>query len=177
MPGALYLDGDDVSLRTVEEEDLPFLRDAINDPEVRRYLPNRTPINLDAEREFYENVVASEGQVNLLVCSDGDPAGTIGLDPADAVGGTGEIGLFLAPEFWGRGHGTEAARLMTDYAFRERRLHRVTARVLEPNVGSRRIWEKLGYRHEATMREADFNDGEYVDVHRFAVLEGEWEGG
>jgi len=174
MPGAAYLRGEDVTLRTVEEEDLPFLRDTINDPDVRRYLPSRTPINLDQEREFYEGVVSAEGAVNLLICVDGDSAGTIGLEPADSVSGSSEIGLFLSPEFWGEGYGTEASQLITEYAFAERRLHRVTARVLEPNVGSRRIWEKLGYRHEATFREADFAAGEYVDVYLYAVLAEEW---
>ena len=174
MPGAVYLEGEDVVLRTIEEGDLPFLRDTINHPAVRRYLPSRLPINLEQEREFYETVVSDDGAANLLVCVDGEAVGTIGLEPADAVAGTGEIGLFLAPEFWGRGYGTEASRLVTDFAFAERRLHRVVARVLAPNVGSARIWETLGYRREATLREADFADGEYVDVYLFAVLEGEW---
>jgi RimJ/RimL family protein N-acetyltransferase len=48
--------------------------------------------------------------------------------------------------------------------------HRVEARVIEDNEASRRLWEKLGYRHEATMREAAFRDGEYVDLHWYATL-------
>jgi RimJ/RimL family protein N-acetyltransferase len=46
--------------------------------------------------------------------------------------------------------------------------------VFEGNVGSRRVWEKLGFRHEATHHEAEYVDGEYVDVHFYAVLEDEW---
>lgn len=177
MPGAVYLDGDGVTLRTIEEDDLPFLRDTIDDPVVRRHLPNRPPINLAQEREFYEGVICDDEHVNLLICAGGERAGTIGLHPADAVSGSGELGLFLAQDHWGQGIGTEAARLMTDYAFAERRFHRVAARVLDGNRASERIWEKLGYRHEATLREADFNGGEYVDVHWFAVLEDEWPNG
>lgn len=174
MPGAVYLEGDGVTLRTIEEEDLEFIRDSIDAPAVRRYLASRLPVNLDQEREFYESVICEDEHVNLLICTDGEAAGTIGLHPADSVSGSGELGLFLAEEYWGQGLGTEASRLLTDYAFRERRFHRVTARVIEGNVGSRRIWEKLGFRHEATFREADFEDGEYVDVRLYAVLEDEW---
>ena len=175
MPGAVYLRGDTLTLRTIEEEDLPFLRDTINDPAVRRFLPNRTPITLDQEREYYETEICTEANVQLLVCANGDRAGTIGLHPADAVSGSAEIGLFLAREHWGSGLGTEASRILTEFAFTERRLHRVCARVLGDNVGSRRIWEKLSFRHEATLREAAFIDGEYVDVHWYAVLEDEWD--
>jgi RimJ/RimL family protein N-acetyltransferase len=178
MPGAVYLESEAVSLRTIEEEDLEFLRDTVNDPSVRYYLGARGPFNMEQEREFFENVVSAEEDLNLLVCADGEAAGTIGLHPLDPVDGSSEIGIFLAESFWGEGLGTEAARLVTDYAFRERDHHRVAARVIEGNEASMRLWEKLGFRHEATMREATFHDGEYVDVSWYAVLDREWlEGG
>ncbi len=185
MPGAVYLDGDGVVLRTIEEEDLPFLRDAINDPTVRRYLTSRLPLNLDDEREFYEEVVVGdESTLNLLVWAvdpDAEPgahrAGTIGLQGLDSVDGSAEIGLFLVPEAWNRGVGSEASRLVTDWAFAERRRHRVVARVADGNEASARIWEKLGFRHEATFREAVYADGRYVDQHLYAVLEHEWREG
>lgn len=174
MPGALYLESDDVTLRTIEEEDLPFLRDTINDPAVRRYLARRGPYNMTQERAFFEEVIADDETLNLLVCRDGEPAGTVGLQTLSSPDGSSEIGLFLAEAFWGERVGTAAARLVTDHAFRERGRHRVVARVIEGNEASRRLWETLGFRHEATMREAAFRDGAYVDMHRYAVLEGEW---
>lgn len=174
MPGALYLESDALELRTIEEEDLEFLRDTVNDPTVRTYLGRRGPFNLEQEREFFEGVVSDDEHLNLLITVDGDRAGTIGLQPVNPQHGTGEIGLFLAEDAWGQGLGTEAARLVTDHAFADRAIHRVKARVFEGNEASKRVWEKLGYRHEATMREAAFLDGEYVDVHHYAVLAEEW---
>jgi len=174
MPGAVYLASDDVTLRTIEEEDLPFLRDAINDPAVRRHRARRGPYNMAQERAYFEEVGADEETLNLLVCRNDEPAGTVGLQTLTSPDGSSEIGLFLAEEYWGEGIGTEAARLVTDHAFRERGRHRVEARVLEGNEASRRLWETLGYRHEATMREAAFRDGEHVDLHWYAVLAEEW---
>jgi RimJ/RimL family protein N-acetyltransferase len=174
MPGATFLEGDSVTLCTVEEEDLEFLQRTINDPRVRRWVGNRAPINGPAEREWFESIGDSE--VHLLIRRDDDPVGVVGLRPADGPDVTAELGIFLAPDHWGEGYGTEASRLVVDYAFAERRFHRVTARVFEGNDRSARIWEKLGFRHEATHREAEYLDGEFVDVRRYAVLEGEWEG-
>jgi len=176
MPGAVYLEAEAVTLTTIEEEDLPFLRDTINDPAVRAGVLYRPPLNLAQEREYFETVVCDDGSVNLLVCVDGEPAGTIGLEDIDEVNGTAEIGLFLAESHWGEGVGTEAARLVTDFAFSERRLHRVYARVRTDNAASARIWEKLGYRHEATHREAVFHEGEHVDLELYAALADEWDG-
>lgn len=177
MPGARFIEGPRVELRTIEEEDLPFLRDTINAPEVRRHLFPRPPLNLEQEREYFENVVSDDETLNLLITVDGEPGGTIGLMPADSVTGTTEIGLFMAQDWWGEGYGTEAAELCTDYAFDERRLHRVIARVVADNEASNRVWEKLGYRHEATFREAVFVNGDYRDVNLYAVLDHEWQEG
>lgn len=176
MPGPVFLRGDRVELRTVEEGDLDFLQETINAPNVRRFLGSRSPVNGGQEQEWYEER-ASDGEsdhVHLLVCHDGQAMGSIGLHPKDPTGVNAEIGILLAEEFWGESYGTEASRLIADFAFRERRHHRVIARVFSGNVGSARIWEKLGFRHEGTHVEAEFLDGEYVDIEFYAILEDEW---
>lgn len=174
MPGPRFLAGDAVDLHTVEEEDIPFLQEVINDPSVRRYVSRYEPINGRQEREWFESQASSDDGTTLLVVTGEGPAGTIGLTPNPGMLGSAEIGIVLAESHWNEGYGTEASRLLTDYAFEERRLHRVVAKVLDPNEGSKRIWEKLGYRHEAVHREATFVAGEYVDVHDYAVLRSEW---
>jgi RimJ/RimL family protein N-acetyltransferase len=175
MPGPAFIRGERITLRTVEEADLEFLQEQVNAPEVRRYLPPRRPINGHQEREWFEERASADDHTSLLVCRDGEPMGPVGLHPAGGdVGVSAEIGIFLAEPFWGEGYATEAGRLVTDYAFDERRHHRVVARVFEGNDGSRRVWEKLGFRHEAVHEEVMFLDGEYVDEHLYAVLEDEW---
>lgn len=177
MPGSVYLRGEAVTLRTIEEEDLPFLRDLINEPTVRRYLPHRPPYNLEQEREFFEGEVCGDDSVNLLICRDDEPTGTIGLHHPNPVSGSAELGIIIGEPFWGEGIGTDASRTVTDYAFEERRLHRVEARVIDGNDASQAIWENLGFRHEGTFREAEYVGGGYRDVHLYAVIESEWNAG
>ncbi len=178
MPGPVFLRGDRIELRTIEEDDLDFLQETINEPNVRRFLGMRSPINGQQEQEWYEERASNSDSdhIHLLICRNEEVMGTIGLHPHDSTGVNAEIGISLAEEFWGNGYGTEAARLITDFGFRERRHHRIYARVFEGNVGSARIWEKLGFRHEATHVESEFLDGEYANVEFFAVLEDEWFG-
>lgn len=175
MPGPPFILGDRVDLHTVEAEDLPFLQANVNHPDVRRYLHAGRPLNRIQEREWFEADVSDGDGDHLLVVVDGERAGIVGLEPDPKHPFSAEIGLHLAPDHWGEGYGTEASRLLTDYAFRERRYHRVVARVYDPNEASKRIWEKLGFRHEAVHREAVYLDGAFEDVHYYAVLEGEWQ--
>ncbi|MFB6094419.1 MAG: GNAT family N-acetyltransferase [Halanaeroarchaeum sp.] len=174
MPGPRFLEGDRVTLHPIEEEDVPFLQEMINDPAVRRYLSRSEPLNMAQEREWFETVVSDDEGVVLLVVTDDGPAGTVGLHSVENMDGSAEIGLSLAREHWGEGYGTAACRLLTEYAFTETRRHRLVARVVGPNEASKRIWEKLGYRHEAVHREATYADGAYRDVHEYAVLADEW---
>ena len=44
------------------------------------------------------------------------------------------------------------------------------------NEASKTLCERLGFVHEGTARQAQFVDGEYVDVERYGLLVDEWEG-
>ena len=74
----------------------------------------------------------------------------------------------------GAGLGTEATRLVVDHGFRVLGLHRITLEVYDFNPRARHVYEKVGFVHEGTGREALLFDGEWVDVHFMAVLEPDW---
>lgn len=175
MPGAVFLTGGDVTLRTIEQEDLEFLRDTINAPQVRQYLGNRGPLNLEQEQSYFEDHVSDDASTSLLVCVDGNPAGIVGLHPRDDTSGTAEIGLFLAEDYWGHGYGTTTVALVTEYGFNDRRHHRIEGHVIEPNSASQRVFEKAGYQLDATHREAAYYDGNHVDVNIYAAFAPEWD--
>ncbi|MFC6753412.1 GNAT family N-acetyltransferase [Halorubrum tibetense] len=174
MPGPVFLDGDEVALRTIEEEDLEFLQKHINDSSVWRAIGSSDPVNGPQEREFFEDVVCDGDGVHLLVAVDGAPAGTVGLSPTPDEADAMELGYWIAEGFRRQGHGREAARLLTNYGFRQRGLHRIAARVFAFNDASQALLESLGYVREGTSREAVFVDGRYWDVHWYGVLESEW---
>ncbi len=173
MPGPVFLDGDEVALRTIEEEDLAFLQEHINDRSVWRAIGSSDPVNGPQEREFFEDIVCDGDGVHLLVTVDDAPTGAVGLSPSpgeDAM----ELGYWIAEEFRQQGHGREAAGLLTTYGFQQRGLHRIAARVFAFNDASQALLESLGYVREGTNREAVFVDGQYWDVYWYSVLESEW---
>jgi len=190
MPGAVFLRGDRVSLHTIEEEDLGLLNENVNDPRVRRPLTNASATTMAETEAFYENVVCDDDGVNLLICvhdgddavdgdakrGDGDPVpvGDVALFDVDERTRSAEIAIAVHPEYWSNGYGTAASRLLVAYAFDERNLHRLQARVMATNDASRRIWETLGFTHEGRVREDQFDGGEYRDTHYFGLLEREW---
>ncbi|WP_232703239.1 GNAT family N-acetyltransferase [Halobacterium wangiae] len=176
MPGPMFADGNEVTLRTVEEADLEFVQRVRNDPAVRQPLTLNRPANAEQIEAFFENAISSEDGAALLVCREEEPMGMVALFSEDDVTGTATIAYWLDPEFWGNGYATEAVGLLVEYAFAERRLHKLRAEVVEPNDGSQRVLEKLGFQREGLLRDEKFVRGEHVDVHRFGLLADEWEG-
>ncbi|WP_455449831.1 GNAT family N-acetyltransferase [Natrinema thermotolerans] len=174
MPDSTFLPGDRVDLRPIEEDDLEYLRDAINDPAIWRPIGGSRPINRTQEQEFFENVVCADDGVHLLITADGEPVGTIGLREIDWEAGRGEIGYWIDPDEHGQGYGTEATELMVAYAFDQLGLHRIEAHVFAFNEASQRLLESVGFAREGTSRESQFVDGEYHDTHWYGLLEDEW---
>ena len=70
----------------------------------------------------------------------------------------------------GRGFAAEAANAAVDAAFQRLGAHRVFARLDSLNVASAKVCERIGMRHEATLRESHFQLGEWRDELIYAVL-------
>lgn len=172
MPGAAFLEGEEVNLRTVEEEDLEFIRDTFNMPEVWKNLDLDRPQNLEQERDFFENVICEEKPVNLAISVDEKMIGLISIHEKDCDS-VGEIGIWIHPDYHGEGYGTEASEILIDYAFDELRFHKIFTRAYESNEGSQRVWEKLGFTQEGELREQVYREGEHENVYCYGLLEEE----
>ncbi len=83
---------------------------------------------------------------------------------------TGEIGYWLASPFWGQGIMTDAVKAYVRYAWDELQLLRLTAHVLEFNVGSARVLEKNGFKMEGRLRKHFRKDGELLDARFYGLL-------
>jgi RimJ/RimL family protein N-acetyltransferase len=174
MSAPPFLHGETVTLHPVEREDLEFVRDVINDPRVWSQLGSATPKNMEQEEQWLESLSEDDGDVQLLVCVDDDPVGTVGMH-VNETWGYGELGYLVAPEAWGNGYCTDAVRTLCRYAFDERRLEKVGAQCYDTNPGSRRVLEKAGFTHEGVLRKQAFLGGERVDLHHYGLLVEEFE--
>ena len=64
----------------------------------------------------------------------------------DAVHGEAELGITIGePEYWNRGYGTDAARLLVGRLLRDLGFKRVYLKTLEWNHRARRAFEKAGF--------------------------------
>lgn len=170
MPGAAFLEGDRLSLRTVQPEDYEFLHEYWNAPTIRYGAPMPSPISEGAIAGF----VQEDGDsIQFLPCRDGDPVGFVFLFDIDELADHAEIGYWITPDERGNGFATEAADLCLKHAFDDRGLHKVIGHVFSDNEASKRVLEKIGFQKEGRLREHRYVDGEHRDMLLYGILASE----
>jgi RimJ/RimL family protein N-acetyltransferase len=80
------------------------------------------------------------------------------------------VGYMILKDYRGKGIGTEAIKLITNYAFKRYKLKRIWAYTRTFNIGSRKALEKAGYKLEGILRKNKFKDGKYLDDCIYAIV-------
>jgi len=85
------------------------------------------------------------------------------------------VGLGIGErDFWGKGYGTDAMKVILRYAFTEINMNRVTLGVFEYNPRAIRSYEKAGFRHEGQIRGLVNKEGKRWDMLIMGILREEW---
>ncbi|GIO02583.1 hypothetical protein J5TS2_32510 [Brevibacillus halotolerans] len=85
-----------------------------------------------------------------------------------------EIGFSILPAYGGQGYGSEAAKLLLQFAFEQLGAHKVVGMCNSQNKRSIALMERIGMTKEAVFKEELFWQNEWVDQYFFSVLEKEF---
>ncbi len=151
-----------------------------NRERLRRWLPwvDATGSVVDI-REFLRRVTAQAkagtGQ-SFGLWWRGRLVGVASLAWIDAANRSAAIGYWLGQEAEGHGLMTAAVTALLRHGFRTLQLNRIEIRAGVRNRRSRAIPERLGFRHEGTLRQAERLADRFVDHAVYGLLEGDWQG-
>lgn len=137
---------------------------------------SRSP-DLDGARatlQKYADLQARDAGRLYGIRLDGTLVGGVMFVSFDPDSGNAEVGCWLEPAATGRGLVTRAARLLIDYAFRDRGLHRIEWHCRTDNKASSAVARRLGLTHEATLRQNYPWQGVRHDTEIWAVLATDW---
>jgi ribosomal-protein-alanine N-acetyltransferase len=122
------------------------------------------PYRIEDAEQWIRHAGDDSPPTNLAITSDGRVIGGVGLERrSDVTRYSGEIGYWLGVEHWGRGLATEAVAAFVDYVFSTFPVERLEAWVFAPNVSSRRVLEKCGFRLEGIARRGVYKDRRFLD--------------
>ncbi len=120
----------------------------------------------DAEPPEDTDVTAAAFAVDVARGEQGGPmelAGFATLWGIDPHNRRANIGISLRPGARGKGLASDVVRVLCDYAFRVRGLHRVQVNTLADNLPMRRAAQSAGFVQEGVLRGNAWVDGAFAD--------------
>jgi RimJ/RimL family protein N-acetyltransferase len=176
---ASAFEGEKVRLRALEKSDIDHAMKWINDTEVTRFVGSGMfPVSRHAEERWIENALEGKPGEKLFVIeekTDGTYLGGCSLFRIDDRSRNAELGIIIGnKDYWGKGYGEDAIRVLLRLAFGRMNMHRIYLRVMDYNKRGIRCYEKVGFVHEGAEREQHYFEGKYHDMLRMGILRSEF---
>jgi ribosomal-protein-serine acetyltransferase len=102
-------------------------------------------------------------------------AGRIGLYNIDRQNKTASIGYWLDHQHQGQGIITRCCQLLIRYCFTDLELNRIEIRCGTTNTKSQAVPERLHFKKEGTVRQAEFVNNAFIDLHIYSLIREEWK--
>lgn len=130
----------------------------------------------DTERWYKElTKVEDAHEFSIRALADNAVIGSCGLFEISQENRSAEFGIAIGESnYWGKGYGSDATKIILRFAFEELGLNRVFLDVLASNPRAVRSYQKAGFVHECTRRQAVWRNGTYHDAYRMGILRDEW---
>ncbi|MEN8238540.1 MAG: GNAT family N-acetyltransferase [Actinomycetota bacterium] len=168
---------DEIVLRPYEWGMIDDLIRAADDPRIPAYMGDMfaSPYTRESAEKWLAIAADQKPPYQFAIYVAGDFAGGLGAFVLEAENaGVAEIGWWLNPQYWGRGIATVAVRALIDELFDKRGLERLFAPVMEPNIASARVAEKVGMRLEGIAPSHYVKSGVRMDALSFGITRSQW---
>jgi RimJ/RimL family protein N-acetyltransferase len=163
------LESERLGFVTMIREDIPTMTAWFQNLEHVTYIYGATgrPMTLDAETKWFEEAVTPSDSVvtfGILELETKRLIGTCSLMDINPVNGLATLGIGIGEtEFWGKGYGTEAVKLLVEYGMFFLNLHNIKLEVFGFNPRAIRAYEKAGFSLVGRRRAARLLGGERYD--------------
>lgn len=175
-----WIIGDRVILRDYRKEDLPCIREWVNDIEITKYLSNLFifPHTYNQTENFLNGILEGKNDYKAFIIANKETeeyVGQIDLIKIDWINRVATLGIVIGNnDNLGKGYGTEAIKLMEDFVFNTLNLHKLDLLVADFNERAIACYKKCGFKEEGRIRENRFIDGKYTDTLFMGILRSEY---
>lgn len=162
LPNAIpVINGPRVTLRPFTEDDIPEREMWARDPAINFLLSGRTSPDDFEVTEWWECHKDNPYTAVLVIESpEKEYIGDIDFYVENLARRTCGLTILIGRrEYWSMGYGTEAIRLLLEFAFRELGLSAVLLNVFEFNRSAVRCYEKCGFRQIDSVEQAFEHSG------------------
>ncbi len=168
-----FLIGEKVYLRAPEPGDELIIAASENHPDARANLYYALPTSTEIQLSKIKQKQQDNSTIFFTICKvrPDVPIGCTSFVRIDWIGRMATFYIAIADkENWSKGYGTEATKLMVDYAFETLNMNRIQLHVSAENDRAVRVYEKTGFVKEGKLKQAMFFNNRYIDFYLMAVI-------
>lgn len=145
---------DRLLLRPLTEDDAASLFILDSDPEVMRYLGNRTVQSIDEVHTYLQNILQQYkdngiGRWAVIDLDSKELMGWAGIkfirEESNGFTNFYDLGYRLRPAYWGKGYATEATQAWINFAKDHLETKKLYASAHIENLGSQNVLKKCGF--------------------------------
>lgn len=169
-----------ITLRPVCNDDIEAIYEACQDPLIPRFTTVPSPYTMTHAKFFVEEQeparFASKSELLFVITQGHDEeeefCGLISFHSVSLGNHAAEIGYWIAVPARGKGIGSTAAKIITEYGFQTMGFKRIEALVDVDNEASKALLRSAGYQLEGIMRQKVTRDnGKQIDMALFAKVD------
>jgi len=172
-----------VTLRPSAERDIDSIFNACQDPLIPAFTTVPATYTIDHAIDFVRSdpfSFAERRELRFVIDygngADTNFAGVISLHTINIKNHTAEIGYWMDKSLRGKGIGTIAAKMITDYGFRSLGFRRIDGLVDVDNLASQKLLTSAGFQKEGILRnKVSREDGRQIDMALFATTDSTWK--
>lgn len=163
-------------MRAWREDDVDAALEIVlrNREHLETYMQWMTPdYSIESARKFIIEGIKNrldKNTLGLALVRDGELIGSTGFNRLDWTARVCEIGYWIDRDEEGKGIVTKACQAMIEYAFGDLDMNRVEIRCSTENTKSAAIPERLGFKQEGLLRQAEVLNGRAHDFLIYGLL-------
>ncbi len=156
-------------LREMAVEDLEMVREWRNHPNVKKFMFSQKDVLPEEHLSWFQCAKLNRVKTLLIYMEDALPSGFVQFSAIRNQNTIVDWGFYIAP-YANKGTGTKMTTLALDIAFNQLNAHKVFAEILEYNIPSIRLHQKIGFSQEGVLKDHYFDGENYHDVHCFGLV-------
>lgn len=169
--------GKKIFLKKATKKDLNIIKDWRNSRGVREYNTQYTLLNIKNQKTWFVNIskTNSKRKMFMIFSKKNEPIGICGLIDIDKKNRNAEVSIILGEQkYRGKGYGVESLHLLVKYGFKKLKLHNISAKIIEYNKISIKLFEKADFKIDAILRDCIWRYGRWWNILQYSLLENDF---
>jgi RimJ/RimL family protein N-acetyltransferase len=172
----IYYGIEKVTIRKAEISDAAALIEYLNiiggESDFLTFGPGEFGRSVEAEAQFIANALKKKNALFIVAVTNGKVIGNLNFSggPRERTAHTGEFGVSVLKDYWGKGIGEELIRYLISWSRSSGVIRKINLRVRTDNLKAIRLYKKFGFSEEGTLRRDFYINGEFRDSLLMGLL-------